>query len=101
MVVSELGLQHTTRNRQCHAGQLLADTKVRSSKYLNNLTEQGHCGVKLRIGPMLGFKWLRTAVITIAGVELPHRIQKGQFDLRALRLTNRTAPAVWKVALAA
>ena len=30
----------------------------RSSKYLNNLIEQDHCrGVKLRIGPMLGFKW--------------------------------------------
>jgi transposase-like protein len=42
-------------------GQLLADTKVRSSKYLNNLIEQDHRGVKLRIGPMLGFKWFRTA----------------------------------------
>jgi transposase-like protein len=82
-------------------GQLLADTKVRSSKYLNNLIEQDHRGVKLRIGPMLGFKWFRTAAITIAGVELLRRIHKGQFDLRALRLKDRTAPAVWEAALAA
>jgi transposase-like protein len=82
-------------------GQLLADTKVRSSKYLNNMVEQDHRGVKLRIGPMLGFKWFRTAAITIAGVELLRRIHKDQFDLRALCLKDRTAPAVWKAALAA
>ena len=33
-------------------GQLPADTKLRSSKYLNNLIEQDHRGVKLRIGPV-------------------------------------------------
>jgi transposase, IS6 family len=82
-------------------GQLFADTKVRSSKYLNNLIEQDHRGVKLRIGPMLGFKWFRTAAITIAGVELLRRIHNVQFDLRALRLKDRTASAVWNAALAA
>ena len=50
-------------------GQPPADTKLRSSKYLNNLIEQDHSGVKLRIDPMLGFKWFRTAAITIAGIE--------------------------------
>jgi transposase-like protein len=30
--------------------------KLRSSKYLNNIVEQDHRGVKARIGPMLGFK---------------------------------------------
>ena len=82
-------------------GQLLADTKVGSSKYLNNLIEQDHRGVKLRIGPMLGFKWFSTAAITIAGVELLQRIHKGQFDLRALRLKDRSVPAVWNAVLAA
>jgi transposase-like protein len=33
-------------------GQMPTDTKLRSSKYLNNLIEQDHCGVKSRIGPM-------------------------------------------------
>jgi transposase-like protein len=63
--------------------------------------EQDHRGMKHRIGPMLGFKWFRTAAITIAGVELLHRIHKSQFDLRALRLKDRTTPVVWKEGLAA
>ncbi len=54
-------------------GQLPADTKVRSSKYLNNLIEQDHRGVKLRIGPMLGFEWFTTATITIGGDQLLRR----------------------------
>ena len=82
-------------------GHLPADTKVRSSKYLNNLIEQDHRGVKLRIGPMLGFKWFRTAAIVIAGIELLRRIYKGQFDLGGLRLEDRSTSAVWNAVLAA
>lgn len=37
-------------------GVLPEDTKLRSSKYRNNMIEQDHRGVTLRIGPMLGFK---------------------------------------------
>ena len=73
-------------------GQLPAETKLRSSKYLNNLIEQDHRGVKLRIGPMLGFKRFRTAAITIAGIELLRRIHKGQFNLGRLRLKDRIRP---------
>src|ERR1700676_4602840 len=40
-------------------GQIPDDMKLRSSKYLNNLIEQDHRGVKLRIGPMLRFKWVQ------------------------------------------
>jgi transposase-like protein len=82
-------------------GQLAAVTKLRSSKYLNNLIEQDHRGVKLRIGPMLGFKRFRAAAITIAGIELLRRIHKGQFNLGMLRLKDRSTPAVWNVVLAA
>ena len=82
-------------------GELPADTKLRSSKYLNNLIEQDHRGVKLRIGPMLGFKRFGTAAITIAGIELLLRIGKGQFNLGLLRLRDRRAPAVWDAVLAA
>jgi transposase-like protein len=82
-------------------GQLPVDTKLRSSKYLNNLIEQDHRGVKLRIGPMLGFKWFRTAAVTIAGIELLRRIHKGQFNLGRLRLKDRSAPALWSAVLAA
>jgi transposase-like protein len=67
----------------------------------NNLIEQDHRGVKLRIGQMLGFKRFRTAAITIAGIELLRRIHKGQFDLGKLRLKDRSTPAVWNAVLAA
>jgi transposase-like protein len=49
-------------------GKLPTDTKLQSSKYLNNLIEQDHRGVKLRIGPMPGFKRFETVAITIAGI---------------------------------
>jgi transposase-like protein len=82
-------------------GQLNDDTKLRSSKYLNNLIEQDHRGVKLRIGPMLGFKRFRTAGIIIAGIELMHRIRKDQFNLGRLRLKCRSTPAMWNAVIAA
>jgi transposase-like protein len=75
--------------------------EIRSSKYLNNLIEQDHRSVKLRLGPMLGFKRFRRAVTTIAGVELMHRIRKGQFELGKLGVKNRTAPEIWNAVLAA
>ena len=78
-----------------------ADTKLRSSKYLNNLIEQDHRGVKLRIGPMLGFKRFRTAAITIAGIELLRRIHKGQFNLGRLRLKDNSVSAIWNAVRAA
>jgi transposase-like protein len=81
-------------------GQLPANTRVRSSKYLNNLIEQDHRGVKCRISPMLGFKWFTTAAIVIAGVELLRRIHKGQFNLGELRLKDRSTSGVWNVVLA-
>jgi transposase-like protein len=81
-------------------GQLPADTKVRSSQSLNDMIEQDHRGVKLRIGPMPGFKWITTAAIVIAGIELVRRIHKGQFNLARLRLNDRSTPAVWNAVLA-
>jgi hypothetical protein len=57
--------------------------------------------VKLRIGPMLSFKRLETAAITIAGIELLRRIHKGQFNLRRLCLKGGSAPAIWNAVLVA
>ena len=82
-------------------GLLPAETKLRSSKYLNNLIEQDHRGVKQRIATMLGFKGFATAAITIAGIELMHRIRKGQFGLGRLGVQGRLAPAVWNAVLQA
>jgi len=53
------------------------------------------------LGPMLGFKRFRRASITIAGIELMHRIRKGQFALGKLRALSKTAPEMWTAVLAA
>jgi transposase-like protein len=47
-------------------GELPEGTKVRSSKYLNNLIEQDHRNVKSRTNAMLGFRQFSNAAITIA-----------------------------------
>lgn len=73
--------------------------RLRSSRYLNNMLEQDHRGVKLRIKPMLGFKVFNCAAVTIAGVELLHRIRKGQFNLRRLCMAGQAAPAIWDAVL--
>jgi hypothetical protein len=44
---------------------------------------------------MLGFKPFRNGAITIAGIELMHRIRKGQFALGHLELQGGAATAVW------
>jgi transposase-like protein len=81
-------------------GLLPEDTKLRSSKYLNNLIEQDHRHIKSRINVMLGFKRFENATVIIAGIELMHRIRKGQFDVRS-NLKETAAPAVWNVVLSA
>jgi transposase-like protein len=53
---------------------------VRSRRYLNNIVEQDHRAIKRRCAPMLALKSFRTAAITLAGVELAHRIRKRQFS---------------------
>ena len=76
-------------------------TKLRSSKYLNNLIEQDHRNVKSRLGVMLGMKSFAYAATTIRGVELMHRIRKAQFDLRALVTQGQTPSKIWAAVLAA
>ena len=50
---------------------------------------------------MLGLKQFRIAATTIAGIELMHRIRKGQFGLRRFGAQGRAAPAVWNAVLQA
>ncbi|KAE8754245.1 MULTISPECIES: IS6 family transposase [Paraburkholderia] len=86
--------------REMKTDELLPeDTTLRSSKYLNNLIEQDHRNIKSRVNAMLGFKRFRNAAVTISGIELMHRIRKGQFNLTQLRLKDTTAPAVWMAVL--
>ena len=52
--------------------------EVRQIKYLNNIVEQDHRGVKRITKPMMGFKYFRSARNVLAGIELMHMIRKGQ-----------------------
>ena len=55
--------------------------------------------MKQRVAVMLGFRRFRNAAITIAGIELMHRIRKGQFALAHPELQGQAAPAVWGAVL--
>ena len=79
-------------------GLLPNDTKLRSSKYLNNVIEQDHRNIKARVNVMVGFKRFRNAAIVIAGIELMHRIRKEQFDMQ-VNIKDAAAPAVWNAVL--
>jgi transposase-like protein len=81
-------------------GLLPNTTRLRSSEYLNNLIEQDHRYLKSRVNVMLAFKRFRNAAVTIAGIELMHRIRKGQFDVRS-NLKETAAPALWSAVLSA
>ena len=77
------------------------DTTLRSSKYLNNMIEQDPRDVKLRMGPMQGFKNVDGAAVSMAGIELLHKIRKAQFSLGRFRMQGQAASHVWNAVLAA
>ena len=54
--------------------------EIRQIKYLNNIVEQDHRGIKRIIRPMLGFKAFKSARATIAGIELHRMLKKGQME---------------------
>src|SRR5215475_8406475 len=56
---------------------------IRQTKYLNNIVEQDHRGVKRVTRPMLGFKSFEAAQDTLTGIELMHMIKKRQLVVEA------------------
>jgi len=54
--------------------------EIRQAKYLNNIVEQDHRGVKRITRPMLGFKSFDTAQSTLTGIELVRMIRKDQME---------------------
>jgi transposase-like protein len=69
--------------------------RVRTCKYLNNIVEQDHRGIKSRTGPMLGFQLFTNVATTIARIELIRRIKKGQFKLGQFAVRRTTVPQIW------
>lgn len=66
------GLQHVNRE--------LPDTKqivIRQVKYLNNMIEQDHRGIKRITNPMMSFKNFMCAEATLVEIELYHMLRKG------------------------
>jgi transposase-like protein len=74
----------------------------RSRSYLNNPIGQDYRKVKQRIYPMLGFKKLANASVTISVIELVQKIRKGQFNITQLtNCAGGRVPHVWEAVLAA
>ena len=57
-------------------GLLSKDTEHRTSKYLNNIIEADHGGLKRVIRPTRGFQRLKTASGTIKGFEVKRMIRR-------------------------
>jgi putative transposase len=54
--------------------------EIRRIKYLNNMVEQDHRGIKNITKYTLGFKSFESAEATIAGIELHRMLKKGQME---------------------
>jgi transposase-like protein len=53
---------------------------IRQTKYLNNIVEQDHRGIKRVTRPMLGFKSFEAAQSTLTGIQLMRMLRKRQLD---------------------
>lgn len=58
--------------------KLPKQVELRQKKYLNNIIEQDHRGIKRLVKPAMGFKSFNTARRTIKGYEIMNTIGKGQ-----------------------
>lgn len=72
--------------------------KIRSCQYLNNIVEQAHCRIKLRIQPRLGLKSFHNARHVLRGIELVKKIVKGQY--RVPTRFGSTLHSIWHHVLA-
>jgi transposase-like protein len=65
--------------KELKAGKKLPEiVKLRQSKYLNNIVEQDHRGIKRLVKPGMGFGSFNTARRTIRGYEIINMLRKGQ-----------------------
>ncbi|WOD14712.1 hypothetical protein RW095_01885 [Paraburkholderia kirstenboschensis] len=67
--------------------------KVRSLKISIIRSSRTTCSIKSRTKVMPGFKRFGNAAITFSGIELVHRIRKGQLSLAKVDLKDTAAPA--------
>ncbi len=58
--------------------ELPKKVKLRQKKYLNNIVEQDHRGIKRLVKPGMGFGSFNTARRTLRGYEIMNMMRKGQ-----------------------
>lgn len=59
-------------------GCALMQIDIRQIKYLNNIVEQDHRGIKRITKPMMGFKAFHSTEAALVGIELYRMLKKGQ-----------------------
>jgi transposase-like protein len=74
---------------------------IRKTKYLNNIVEQDHRGVKRVTRPMLGFKAFDAAQATLAGIELMHMMKKKRLRVGAADEGRSAAELFYAIAASA
>ena len=67
-------------------------------KYLINIVEQDHRGIKRIINSMLGFKSFDSATITLAGIEMVHMLRKRQMAMQQENSAQNLASIFYSLA---
>ena len=86
---TDLNPAYNEAMRQIKANPKYSHIEHRKVKYLNNIIEQDHGKLKRLIKPMLGFKTMKSALVTITGYEWMRMFKKDQFNYKTI-LNNQT-----------
>jgi len=62
--------------------------EIRQVKYLNNIVEQDHRGIKRKTNAMLGFKSFDSVRITLNGIEMVHAIREKQLTTQGISVQS-------------
>ncbi len=76
ITTDKLGSYPKAIHRLQREGKLYKHTKHRTSKYLNNIIEADHGGLKRVIKPTRGFQTIKSASTTIKGFEIMRMIKR-------------------------
>jgi len=76
ITTDKLGSYPKAIRRLQREGKLSPDRKHRTSKYLNNILEADHGGIKRLTRPTRGFQTMKTAYATIKGFEIMRMIRR-------------------------
>jgi transposase-like protein len=76
ITTDKLGSYPKAIRRLQREGKLSQKIKHRTSKYLNNILEADHGGLKRVIRPTRGFQTMKTAYATIKGFEIMRMIRR-------------------------